>query len=261
MEIGKMICTPKVRHFWRCISLSMMVSFMPIIASAYYDKKYGDYLHYEVIGTTVIITNCNDSAVSVNIPNRIDGLRVTSIGNGAFDYCSSLTSIEIPNSITNIGKSAFYGCLKLANIEIPNSVINIREKAFYYCTSLKDIYYTGTKAEWKKIDIGVDNEYLQRATIHCSGIQVPSTIYSADEVGTQVTDEKLIITFDVDDDTDSATVYVAFRNNGKIVDVKKATLSNLQAEVSLSNKTYTDMNIYIWNSRQQPYTYVKNIKK
>lgn len=233
-----MICTPKVRHFWRCISLSMMVSFMPIIASAYYDKKYGDYLHYEVIGTTVTITNCNDSAVSVSIPNRIDCLHVTSIGNGAFDYCSSLTSIEIPND-----------------------VINIREKAFYYCTSLKDIYYTGTKAEWKKIDIGVDNGYLQRATIHCSGIQVPSTIYSADEVGTQVTDEKLIITFDVDDNTDGATVYVAFRNNGKIVDVKKATLSNLQAEVSLSNKTYTDMNIYIWNSRQQPYIYVKNIKK
>ena len=211
---------------------------MPIIASAYYDKKYGDYLHYEVIGTTVTITNCNDSAVSVSIPNRIDCLHVTSIGNGAFDYCSSLTSIEIPNS-----------------------VINIREKAFYYCTSLKDIYYTGTKAEWKKIDIGVDNGYLQRATIHCSGIQAPSTIYSADDVGTQVTDEKLIITFDVDDDTDGAMVYVAFRNNGKIVDVKKATLSNLQAEVSLSSKTYTDMNIYIWNSRQQPYTYVKNIKK
>ena len=65
----------------------------------------------------------------------------------------------------------------------------------------------------------------------------------------------------VDDNISNATVYVAFRNNGKIVEVKKATLSNLQAEVSLSNKTYTDMNIYIWNSRQQPYTYVKNIKK
>ena len=78
---------------------------------------------------------------------------------------------------------------------------------------------------------------------------------------TQIISGKLKITLNVDDNINSAIVYAAFRNNGKIVDVKKATLSNLQAEVSLSSKTYTDMDIYIWNSRQQPYTYVKNIKK
>ena len=102
------------------------------------------------------------------------------------------------------------------------------------------------------------NDDLLNATIHYSDI-APSTIYSADKVSTQITSGKLKITLNVDDNINNATVYVAFRNKGKIVDVKKSTLSNLKAEVSLSNKTYTDIDIYIWNDRQQPYTYVKRV--
>ncbi|MDE7346226.1 MAG: leucine-rich repeat domain-containing protein, partial [Muribaculaceae bacterium] len=35
---------------------------------------------------------------------------VTLIGHQAFYYCTSLTSVEIPNSVTSIGDYAFYGC-------------------------------------------------------------------------------------------------------------------------------------------------------
>ena len=196
------------------------------------------------------------SLTSITIPNS-----VTSISDRAFYYCSSLTSITIPNSVTSIGGSAFNSCSSLTNITIPNSVTSIEYGAFNECSSLTDVYYTGTKAEWEKIDI--DNSYngnddLLNATIHYSDI-APSTIYSADKVSTQITSGKLKITLNVDDNINNATVYVAFRNKGKIVDVKKSTLSNLKAEVSLSNKTYTDIDIYIWNDRQQPYTYVKRV--
>ena len=44
---------------------------------------------------------------------------VTSIGDSAFLFCSSLTKIEIPTSVTNIGKLAFYECKSLTSIEIP----------------------------------------------------------------------------------------------------------------------------------------------
>ena len=172
-----------------------------------------------------------------------------------------MTNITIPNSVTCIDAYTFMRCSSLTSITIPNSVTSIEYGAFNECSSLTDVYYTGTKAEWEKIDI--DNSYngnddLLNATIHYSDI-APSTIYSADKVSTQITSGKLKITLNVDDNINNATVYVAFRNKGKIVDVKKSTLSNLKAEVSLSNKTYTDIDIYIWNDRQQPYTYVKRV--
>ena len=64
---------------------------------------------------------------------------VTSIGDSAFSYCSSLTNITIPDSVTSIGDSAFSGCWDLTSITIPDSVTTIGESAFYGCSSLTSI--------------------------------------------------------------------------------------------------------------------------
>ena len=74
------------------------------------------------------------SLTSVTIPNSI-----TSIGESAFDGCSSLTSVTIPNSVTSIEDDAFSYCTSLASITIPNSVTSIGERAFYDCSSLTSI--------------------------------------------------------------------------------------------------------------------------
>ena len=72
---------------------------------------------------------------SITIPNS-----VTSIGNnGAFRGCSGLTSITIPDSVTSIGDDAFYGCSGLTSITIPNSVTSIGDSAFYGCSGLTSI--------------------------------------------------------------------------------------------------------------------------
>ena len=65
---------------------------------------------------------------------------VTSIGDYAFCYCSSLTSITIPDSVTSIGHYAFDFCRLLASVSIGNSVISIGNGAFNDCTSLKEVY-------------------------------------------------------------------------------------------------------------------------
>ena len=74
-------------------------------------------------------------SISYNGNNYI----VTTIGDSAFYYCMSLTSIEIPSSVTSIGDYAFYYCMSLTSIEIPSSVTSIGSYAFIFCTSLTSI--------------------------------------------------------------------------------------------------------------------------
>ena len=79
------------------------------------------------------------SLKSIEIPNS-----VTSIDSEAFYNCDSLTSIEIPNSVTSIGYNAFFSCSSLASITIPNSVTSIGNSAFQYCTSLASVTVEAT---------------------------------------------------------------------------------------------------------------------
>jgi hypothetical protein len=64
---------------------------------------------------------------------------VTSIGEWAFELCTSLTSITIPDGVTSIGEWAFELCTSLPSITIPDSVTSIGDYAFYECPSLTSI--------------------------------------------------------------------------------------------------------------------------
>ena len=68
--------------------------------------------------------------------DKLNLLSDTGEGSTAFCDCSSLTSIEIPNSTTNIGVGAFYGCRSLTNVMIPNNVTRIENYTFYQCWNL-----------------------------------------------------------------------------------------------------------------------------
>ena len=88
---------------------------------------------------TVTITDYTGSAAEVTIPDTIEGKHVTAIGYATFYYCSSLTSVTIPDSVTSIGDLAFCGCSSLTSVTIPNGVTSIGEHAFETCTSLTSV--------------------------------------------------------------------------------------------------------------------------
>ena len=84
------------------------------------------------------------SLSSINIPES-----VISIGEYTFNYCSSLTSINIPDSVTSIGEYAFYYCTSLTSINIPDNenftIINVR--TFSYCSSLLSVHIPSAVTE------------------------------------------------------------------------------------------------------------------
>lgn len=70
------------------------------------------------------------------IPDNYNRKPVIAIMDSAFEDCSGLTSITIPNSVTSIMNYAFYGCSGLTSITIPNSVTSIMNDTFKGCYKL-----------------------------------------------------------------------------------------------------------------------------
>ena len=106
-----------------------------------FTEKSGSYTVTDYIGTSA----------EVIIPKSYKGKLVTSIGYDAFQNCTSLTSIKIPDSVTSIREYAFRGCSSLTSITIGDSVTSIEEYVFYNCTSLTSVNYLGDIASWCKI--------------------------------------------------------------------------------------------------------------
>ena len=81
----------------------------------------------------------SEEAVSKDVEKVIIDPSVTTIEEKAFDGCTSLASIDIPEGVMSIDKRAFQGCTSLVSIVIPDSVMTIGDSAFEQCTSLASI--------------------------------------------------------------------------------------------------------------------------
>ncbi len=64
---------------------------------------------------------------------------VTSVGNGAFAYATTLTDILLPETLSSIGEYAFFNCDQLKEISLSDSVSKIGQEAFGWCDSLQKV--------------------------------------------------------------------------------------------------------------------------
>lgn len=127
---------------------------------------------------------CNEIR-TVNMPTG--GL--TRIGASAFDSCSKLGSIAIPDSVSYIGTfafawtpitsanikqgviegHAFEGCGCMPEITIGSGVTYIGDNAFNRCAAIRTVRYGGSRAQWRALEIGANNDPIKSANVVCSG--------------------------------------------------------------------------------------------
>ena len=131
--------------------LLLFAALLPLVASA--EKVEIDGIWYNLVSKVkqaevtfkgdYLNSYENEYSGSITLPATVtyEGVTysVTSIGEGAFWSCSSLTAITIPEGVTSIGDCAFEGCRSLTAITIPEGVTSIGDYAFDGCSSLHSV--------------------------------------------------------------------------------------------------------------------------
>ena len=144
---------------------ALLACLVAMQASAYDFEKDGIY--YNISGTNATVTykntNYNSYNGTVNIPatvaNNGTTYNVVSIGPSAFQGCTELKRVVIPNTVNYLMNNAFYGCSKLSNITIPASVYTIYNNVFAGCTSLRTVICLSTTAGKWNVNNFSDNTY------------------------------------------------------------------------------------------------------
>lgn len=118
--------------------LMILLSFFSVTAFAVGEEYMVFTLNSDETGYT--IESCDSSiAGDVIVPAEYDGLPVTEIGDFAFQNCTGILSVELPDSVTVVGNYAFYECSGLTRITLGKDTSIVGEEAFYNCSALESI--------------------------------------------------------------------------------------------------------------------------
>ena len=134
-------------------------------------EKYNDF-DINSYGTYAVITKYKGKDSEVVIPQEINKIPITEIGEDAFKENKNIERLIIPSSIITIGKSSFYGCTSLKTIEFSQGLLNIGKLAFSACSLLEDVKLPNTL---KTID--------EFSFSECSSLKKIDIPYSVTEIG------------------------------------------------------------------------------
>ena len=123
--------------------IAILLTMLCLLACAAADEPTvytsGGYKYILLEDGTAEIVAYTGKAETLDVPDALDVYRVTSIGDWAFYFCTSLTSTTLPDSVVSIGDYAFYSCDSLTSITLPDSLTSIGAEAFSFCDSLTSI--------------------------------------------------------------------------------------------------------------------------
>ncbi len=109
--------------------------------------------HYAFSNSVVVTVNLPDGLISIGQEafNGCTSLRciripdtVKTIGARAFSGCRELTSVRLSNSLSVIPTALFSTCVSLQELTLPESLTTIGESAFYFCKSITALYIPKT---------------------------------------------------------------------------------------------------------------------
>ena len=146
--------------FYGCINLASIT--LPFVGNT---KDGTDNTHFGYIFGMYYPSNVYDYNY---FPSSLKEVVITggsSIGFLAFEGCTNLISITIPESVTSIGDYAFYGCSSLTSITIPNSVTSIGAGAFEDCKSLFIYCVEGSAAHFAAVRQGIPYIFITLESI------------------------------------------------------------------------------------------------
>ena len=145
VTIGDSVTTIGGYAFYNCTSLTSITIPNSVTSIGSYAFKGCSLLKYNEYDNAYYLGNDTNpyvalvKAKSTDITSCVINKSTRFIYDKAFDGCSLLTSITIPDSVTTIGRYAFFGCTGLTSVKIGNSVTTIGYEAFQSCTGLTSI--------------------------------------------------------------------------------------------------------------------------
>ena len=177
------------------------------------------------------------SLTSMTIPDS-----VTSISSSTFASCTSLTSVTIPNSVTSIGEYAFYDCKSLTSVTIPGSVTSIGLYAFASCTSLTGIWVAEGNSHYANDASGVLFNKDKTTLVQCPGAFAAYTIPdSVTSIGDNTFDHCTSLTSVTIPDGVTSIGWRAFSNCTSLTDVYYAGSKAQWKAISISSTGNDDL--------------------
>lgn len=176
-----------------------------MVSKALPDFIYGDYKYSVNADKTITIEKYTGNSEKPDIPRRILGKKVQTIGEyafagnlnvktinipdtvktigeGAFFDCTELKAVAMPESVEKVENAAFFGCTRLDKLSLSDSIEYLGEGAFYYCDSLKNVDFPDSLTEMGDFVFGYCKS-LESATINSKLTEIaPQTFIGCAEL-------------------------------------------------------------------------------